>query len=306
LIAAQSGLGYMIQQNRVLLQTQNVVTGMITIGVVGFAMSALMEFAERPPAALDGAREVTRPDDAKQLQIRALGQALRGARKATGNPRARWHRSHGPARRIPAAARAKRLRQVDAVEHHRRDSSGRPSGEAIHGDEQIRGPDRRRTVVFQDYALFPWMTVQRNVEFGLKSQGVPPKERAETARHYIDLVRLSGFEDRFPHEISGGMKQRAAIARALAPNPDILLMDEPFGALDAQTRVLLQEEVARISSETAKNCAVRHPQHRGSGVSWRPHRRHERASRTNPGDLRRAPRAAPAPPPRAACPSSSA
>ncbi len=126
------------------------------------------------------------------------------------------------------------------------------SGQAIHGNEEIRGPDRRRTVVFQDYALFPWMTVQRNVEFGLKSQGIPQKERHETARHYIDLVHLSGFEDRFPHEISGGMKQRAAIARALAPNPDILLMDEPFGALDAQTRVLLQEEVARISSETGK------------------------------------------------------
>ena len=126
------------------------------------------------------------------------------------------------------------------------------SGQALHGGEEIRGPDRRRTVVFQDYALFPWMTVQRNVEFGLKSQGIPPKERRETAREYIDLVRLSGFEDRFPHEISGGMKQRAAIARALAPNPDILLMDEPFGALDAQTRVLLQEEVARISSQTRK------------------------------------------------------
>lgn len=126
------------------------------------------------------------------------------------------------------------------------------SGQAIHGGEEIRAPDRRRTVVFQDYALFPWMTVQRNVEFGLKSQGVPPKERADIARHFIDLVHLSGFEERFPHEISGGMKQRAAIARALAPNPDILLMDEPFGALDAQTRVLLQEEVARISSDTRK------------------------------------------------------
>jgi NitT/TauT family transport system ATP-binding protein len=126
------------------------------------------------------------------------------------------------------------------------------SGQAIHGHEEIRGPDRRRTVVFQDYALFPWMTVQRNVEFGLKSQGIAPKERREIARRYIDLVRLSGFENRFPHEISGGMKQRAAIARALAPNPDILLMDEPFGALDAQTRVLFQEELARISSETRK------------------------------------------------------
>jgi NitT/TauT family transport system ATP-binding protein len=126
------------------------------------------------------------------------------------------------------------------------------SGRAMHGTDEIRGPDCRRTVVFQDYALFPWMTVQRNVEFGLKSQGIPPKERRETARDYINLVRLTGFEDRFPHEISGGMKQRAAIARALAPNPDILLMDEPFGALDAQTRVLLQEEVARISAQTGK------------------------------------------------------
>jgi NitT/TauT family transport system ATP-binding protein len=129
----------------------------------------------------------------------------------------------------------------------------RPSeGRVLHEGKEVLRPDRRRTVVFQDYALFPWMTVQKNVEFGLKTQGVAQRERAETAKRFIDLVRLTGFEDRFPHEISGGMKQRAAIARALAPNPDILLMDEPFGALDAQTRVLLQEEVARISAETKK------------------------------------------------------
>lgn len=126
------------------------------------------------------------------------------------------------------------------------------TGKVLHEGREVSGPDRRRTVVFQDYALFPWMTVQQNVEFGLKSQGIPPKERAETARSFIGLVHLMGFEDRYPHEISGGMKQRAALARALAPNPDILLMDEPFGALDAQTRVLLQEEVARISAETGK------------------------------------------------------
>src|SRR5574337_1551038 len=96
------------------------------------------------------------------------------------------------------------------------------------------------------------MTVQRNIEFGLKAQGVPARERARIARDLVTLVHLIGFEDRYPHEISGGMKQRAAIARALAPNPDVLLMDEPFGALDAQTRVLLQEEVARLSAETKK------------------------------------------------------
>jgi NitT/TauT family transport system ATP-binding protein len=125
-------------------------------------------------------------------------------------------------------------------------------GQVLHEGTPVRGPDRRRTVVFQDYALFPWMTLQANVEFGLKAQGMEPEPRAEIARRHLAMVKLGGFEGRYPHEISGGMKQRAAIARALAPNPDILLMDEPFGALDAQTRVLLQEEVARISAETKK------------------------------------------------------
>jgi NitT/TauT family transport system ATP-binding protein len=96
------------------------------------------------------------------------------------------------------------------------------------------------------------MTVQQNVEFGLKAQGMPLRERRGVARELLSVVRLAGFEERYPHEISGGMKQRAAIARAIAPSPDILLMDEPFGALDAQTRVLLQEEIARISAETGK------------------------------------------------------
>ncbi|MBI3708722.1 MAG: ABC transporter ATP-binding protein [Proteobacteria bacterium] len=125
-------------------------------------------------------------------------------------------------------------------------------GRVLHNGEPIMRPDRRRTVVFQDYALFPWMTVQQNVEFGLKAQGMDPGSRAVIARDFIARVHLSGFEDRYPHEISGGMKQRASIARALVPNPDVVLMDEPFGALDAQTRVLLQEEVARLSADTGK------------------------------------------------------
>ena len=120
------------------------------------------------------------------------------------------------------------------------------AGRILHDGIPVSKPDRRRTVVFQDYALFPWMTVQKNVEFGLKAQGVEAAERARLARDFLALVKLTGFEDRYPYEISGGMKQRAAIARALAPDPDILLMDEPFGALDAQTRVLLQEELARV------------------------------------------------------------
>jgi NitT/TauT family transport system ATP-binding protein len=122
------------------------------------------------------------------------------------------------------------------------------AGRILHDGVAVSRPDRRRTVVFQDYALFPWMTVQKNVEFGLKAQAVEAAERARIAREFLALVKLGGFEDRYPYEISGGMKQRAAIARALAPDPDILLMDEPFGALDAQTRVLLQEELARIAA----------------------------------------------------------
>ena len=125
-------------------------------------------------------------------------------------------------------------------------------GRVLHDGVSVTRPDRRRTVVFQDYALFPWMTVQRNVEFGLKAQGIQPEERKRIARDFLALVKLTGFEERYPYEISGGMKQRAAIARALAPDPDILLMDEPFGALDAQTRVLLQEELARIVAEAKR------------------------------------------------------
>lgn len=125
-------------------------------------------------------------------------------------------------------------------------------GQILQDGRPITRPDPSRTVVFQDYALFGWMTVQQNVEFGLKAKGMAKAQRAEIARSLIAMVHLSGFEDKFPHQMSGGMKQRAAIARALAPDPDILLMDEPFGALDAQTRVLLQEEIARISTEAGK------------------------------------------------------
>ena len=105
-------------------------------------------------------------------------------------------------------------------------------------------------MVFQGYSLFPWLTVQKNVEFGLKMSGVPQKERSETALKYIGLVGLKGFESALPDQLSGGMKQRAAIARTLANQPEILLMDEPFGALDAQTRIIMQELLADISRKT--------------------------------------------------------
>jgi NitT/TauT family transport system ATP-binding protein len=105
----------------------------------------------------------------------------------------------------------------------------------------IVGPGAQRGMVFQSYTLFPWLTVRKNVEFGLRIKGLPQSERAEIARRYVNLVGLSEFENALPKELSGGMKQRVAIARVLANKPRMLLMDEPFGALDAQTRLLLQE-----------------------------------------------------------------
>jgi len=112
------------------------------------------------------------------------------------------------------------------------------------------GPDRG--VVFQHFALFPWKSVQDNILYGLEKQKVPKKQRLETTQHYIDLVQLRGFEDAYPEQLSGGMKQRVAIARTLATDPDTLLMDEPFGALDAQTRRLMQEELLTIWKRSPK------------------------------------------------------
>ncbi len=126
------------------------------------------------------------------------------------------------------------------------------SGEILIDGNPIVGPGLDRGIVFQQYALFPWKTAKGNIDFSLEAKGVPKKERTEIARHFLSLVGLSGFEDRYPHELSGGMKQRVAIARSLAYNPDVLLMDEPFAALDAQMRETLQTELLRIWEETKK------------------------------------------------------
>ena len=119
-------------------------------------------------------------------------------------------------------------------------------GRILIDGEEIKGSDERIGMVFQKRALMPWKTVMENVEFGLKIKGVSKKERREVAQKYINLVGLQGFEKSYPNELSGGMKQRVSIARAYTNNPQILLMDEPFGALDAQTRYSMEEEVQRI------------------------------------------------------------
>jgi ABC-type nitrate/sulfonate/bicarbonate transport system ATPase subunit len=123
----------------------------------------------------------------------------------------------------------------------------RPSaGEILVNGRPVTGPGADRGVVFQEYVLFPWLTVAGNVEFGLRLQGAPADERRRTVGRYLELVGLTAHAAKYPVQLSGGMKQRVAIARALANNPAIILMDEPFGALDAQTREVLQDELGRI------------------------------------------------------------
>jgi len=125
-------------------------------------------------------------------------------------------------------------------------------GELIIDGQVVAGPGADRGVVFQSYALFPWRTVVGNIEFGLEIKGLSARDRRETALRCAHTVGLKGFEDAYPNELSGGMKQRVGIARALANDPPILLMDEPFAALDAQTREMLQEEVLSIWSSTKR------------------------------------------------------
>ena len=128
------------------------------------------------------------------------------------------------------------------------------AGRVLLDGREVAGPGSDRGVVFQEHALFPWMRVLENVTFGLRLKGVPPRERLEAGRRFVELVGLTGFERHWPRQLSGGMKQRVAIARALANDPKVLLMDEPFGALDAQTRRMMQDELVKIWTATKKTC----------------------------------------------------
>ncbi|MGO8793651.1 MAG: ABC transporter ATP-binding protein [Candidatus Sulfotelmatobacter sp.] len=126
------------------------------------------------------------------------------------------------------------------------------SGQILVDGKRVQGPGTDRILIFQELGLFPWLTVGQNVEFGMKMKHVDKAQREEKTRHYLKLVHLLQFKDSYTHQLSGGMRQRVALARALATEPDVLLMDEPFAALDAQTRDLLHDELERIWAETGR------------------------------------------------------
>jgi NitT/TauT family transport system ATP-binding protein len=126
------------------------------------------------------------------------------------------------------------------------------SGKLLVDGKPVVRPGVDRGIVFQEYALFPWLTVFENIAYGLRMARVPEKQLKETVQRYINLIGLSGFEQRFPRELSGGMKQRVALARTFVYGPDILLLDEPFGALDSQTRETMQDELLRLWQSSGK------------------------------------------------------
>ncbi len=146
------------------------------------------------------------------------------------------------------------------------------SGQIEVNGTKVTGPGPDRSFVFQDFALLPWASVIRNVAFGLELRGVAKSEREAIAEKYIREVGLAGFEKKFPHQLSGGMRQRVGLARALSVNAQVLLLDEPFSAVDEQTRRKFQEDLLELVQEREEDLHLRHPFDRGSGLRIRPDR----------------------------------
>ena len=159
------------------------------------------------------------------------------------------------------------------------------SGDVRMQGKPIAGPGTDRAMVFQEFGLLPWRTVKANVELGLELKGLAAEARRQVSQPLIEMIGLAGFDGHFPHELSGGMKQRVGLARALATDPNVLLMDEPFAALDAQTRDLMQVELLRIWQHGQEDRAVRHPPDRGGDLPLRPRHGDDQAARPRQENL---------------------
>ena len=261
LIGASSGIGHMITDSQALLATGQIIFGIIVIGLIGL-VTDLAASSAATGALFPWAHDARAMSTRACSSIDGVSRTFAGVRG--GRRRWRWRRSTSRSPRTtssPSSARRAAARARCCASSP--GSIGRPPAEVLLDGRRIDGPGADRGMVFQSYTLFPWLTVRENVCFGLRERGLP-RDRAARGRATPSSrkVGLVGFEHHYPKQLSGGMQQRTAIARALANDPRMLLMDEPFGALDHQTRELMQELLLGIWESRAQDGAVRHPRHR--------------------------------------------
>ena len=245
LIGSSSGIGHMITDSQALLNTGQIIFGIIVIGVIGLVSDFAFKALNRRLFAWSTHLM------SNQLSIQGVSRTFTGTKRPDARRRccrstSRCARTTSSPSSAPRAAASRRCCASSPA------STIRPPARCCSTASTIEGPGADRGMVFQSYTLFPWLTIAQNIRFGLRERGMSEAEQKERSDFFIAKVGLRGFENHFPKQLSGGMQQRTAIARALANDPKMLLLDEPFGALDNQTRVLMQELLLGIWESARK------------------------------------------------------